>query len=94
MRRRFNDGRYWERTLSGELQAKELENRHPSLTTAAEPHCTRSQMISYVDSDGNEVARVHQYLRPDGKIGAKGRPDPKRLFEDGILYRLVKKRDR
>lgn len=94
IQRRFNDGHYWERTLSGELQTEILKDRHPSLTAAQEPFCTRSQMISYLDRDGNEVARVHQYLRQDGKIGASGRPDPKRLFEGGILYRLMKKRNR
>ena len=94
MRRRFNDGRYWERVQSGELRTEEWDSRHPSLTAANEPYCTRSQMIAYLDQAGNEVARVNQYLRPDGAIGASGQPDPKRLFDGGILYRLVKARDR
>jgi hypothetical protein len=29
---------------------------------------------------------VHQYLQPDGTLGASGQPDPKRLLHDGILY--------
>ena len=94
MQRRFNDGGYWERVQSGELSAVLLEDRHPALTAAKEPTCTHSQMISYRDQNGNEIARVHQYLRPDGSIGASGKPDPKRLFEDRILYRLVKKSHR
>lgn len=94
MRRRFNDGRYWERVQSGELRTEEWDSRHPSLPVANEPYCTRSLMLSYFDGNGTEVARVHQYVRPDGTIGASGRPDPKRLFEEGILYRLVKGRDR
>ena len=85
----FNEGQFWERTKSGELQAKVLEDRHPTLTLANEPFCTRSQMVSYLDG-AKEVARVHQYLRMDGTIGASGKPDPKRLFVDGMLYRLVK----
>ena len=67
-----------------------MENRHPSLTAANEPFCTQSQMVSYRDTENREIARVHQYLRADGSIGASGRPDPKRLLEDGVLYRLVK----
>jgi hypothetical protein len=51
-------------------------------------------MVSYLDSDGNEVARVHQYLRPDGTIGASGKPDPKRLLDGGILYYLEKSKKR
>ena len=94
MRQRFNEGRYWERAQIGELRIKEWDSRHPSLPAANEPYCTRSLMLSYLDQDDNEVARVHQYLRPDGTVGASGRPDPKRLYEGGILYRLTKKQDR
>lgn len=93
LRRRFNDGHYWERAQNGELTEAIIEDRHPTLIAANEPLCTRSQMISYRDPDGNEVARVHQYLRTDGTLGASGRPDPKRLLDGGILYRLVKKRN-
>lgn len=93
MRRRFNDGRYFERVKSGDVTATIIDDR-PAPPNADQPSGTRSQMISYRDLDGNEVARVHQYLRPDGKIGASGRPDPKRLYENGTLYRLVKKRNR
>jgi hypothetical protein len=92
MQRRFNEGRYWERLRAGELTSRLWDDRHPALTLAKEPECTRSQMVQYVDSQSNEVARVHQYLRPDGSLGASGKPDPKRLFENGTLYRLVKKR--
>ena len=93
MRRRFNEGQYWERVQNGELSETILENHHPTPPAAHQPFCTHSQMISY-RKQGTEVARVHQYLLPDGTLGASGRPDPKRLFEDGILYRLVKKHHR
>jgi hypothetical protein len=91
MRQHFNEGAYWEKTKSGEFTEVVLEHRHPSLTAANEPFCTFSQMISYRDSSGAEMARVHQYLRPDGSIGASGRPDPKRVYANGTLYRLQKK---
>ena len=29
---------------------------------------------------------VHLYFRPDGSIGGSGKPDPKWLFEDGVIY--------
>ena len=88
MQKRFNEGKYWERTKKGEYIPVVREDRHPSLTAANEPFCTQSQMVSFLDSDNNEIARVHQYLRPDGTIGASGKPDPKRLLEGNILYRL------
>ena len=88
MRRLFNDGNYWEQAQAGILNSVVERNRHPALPLAHEPFCTRSQQVSYYDSDGNEVARVHQYLRKDGTLGLSGKPDPKRLFQDGVLYRL------
>jgi hypothetical protein len=91
MQKIFNEGGYWDKAKSGEFSSVTLEDRHPALTAANEPFCTYSQMISYRDASDNEVARVHQYLRPDGTIGASGKPDPKRLFADGTLFRLVKK---
>ena len=91
MRRRFNEARFDERATAGELAIAVLEDRHPALTAASEPICTRSQMISYRDPAGNELARAHRYLRNDGSVGASGHPDPKRVYEGGILYRLEKK---
>ena len=90
MRQFFNQANLWEKLRTGELRAVVKEERHPALVQAREPYCTRSQMLSYLDDNGNEVARVHQYLRPDGQIGASGKPDPKRLLLNGTLYRLKK----
>lgn len=92
MRQLFNSGRFWERAQNGEFTTVTLEKRHPSLPAANEPFCTFSEMISYRDHEGNEVARVHQYRRPDESIGASGRPDPKRVLVGGTVYRLSKKR--
>jgi hypothetical protein len=33
--------------------------------------------------DGEPVAIVHQYLLPDGRLGASGRPDPKQVIVPG-----------
>jgi hypothetical protein len=88
MRRRFNCGRYWARLRRGELTATITEQRHPAPEHSGQPHCTQSQGVTYFDKRGNEIARVHQYLRPDGRLGGGGKPDPKRIFENGVLYRL------
>ena len=63
-----------------------MKENHPSPQPASEPFCTRSQMISYMDAQGTEIARVHQYLRPDGTIGGSGKPDPKRMLHEGVIY--------
>lgn len=85
IRQEFNDGKFWERAQRGELKMDVKDDRHPDIPF--EPDCTRSQYVVYYDSDGRFVAGVHQYLRPDGSIGGRGRrPDPKRLVVAGELW--------
>ncbi len=86
LRKIFNNGKYWERAQKGLLRSKLVANSHPSSPRAKEPICTRSQYIIYINNKGQKVAGVHQYLRPDGKLGASGRPDPKELLVKGVLY--------
>lgn len=93
LRRLFNDGRFVERANLGELIVVLLDNRHPSPPKADEPYCTHSQMLSYRLLDGIEVARAHQYLRPDGSIGASGLPDPKKVRIKGTIFQLPRKSD-
>jgi hypothetical protein len=78
MRQRFNDGQFYERTVSGELVIKLRKSKHRDTPPTGEPVCTHSQILVYYLGD-SPVAIVHQYLRPDGSIGASGRPDPKWL---------------
>ncbi len=50
---------------------------------SGEPDGTVSQLVFYL-LDDQPVALVHQYLRPDGSLGASGLPDPKVVVdEDG-----------
>jgi hypothetical protein len=44
--------------------------------------------VAYYETWGNRrrIALVHQYLRPDGTVGASGRPDPKAILDRGTLY--------
>jgi hypothetical protein len=86
IRRRFNEGRYVQRAAAGELRVVVKADRHPSQPKAREPHCTRSQIVSYFDHLGNELARAHRYLRKDGTLGASGKPDPKSLMDGNTLY--------
>lgn len=81
----FNDNEFWGRVQRGELTTAVLAESHPSPPRANLPLCTRSQIVAYFER-GEKVALVHQYLRPDGTLGASGRPDPKRLLLNGVLY--------
>ena len=84
IRREFNACQFWERTKDGQLFAKLARpERHADPSRSGEPYCSMSQTIDYFTPDGERVARVHQYLRPDGSIGGKGRPDPKWLRVGG-----------
>jgi hypothetical protein len=85
----FNESRFEEKLKTGELSQKILKEGHPSPPQAHEPTCTRSQIIAYCDTNDNRIALVHQYLRPDGTIGASGRPDPKTILIDGELRFVV-----
>jgi hypothetical protein len=83
----FRDASIEGRIDSGELRPELLREGHPSPTTSGEPRCTRSQILSFYDYNNTEIARCHQYKRPDGRIGASGRPDPKRVFiRDTVFY--------
>jgi hypothetical protein len=85
----FNEGRYAERQQAGEFAAVVVKDRHPSAPKAPVPICTRSQLILYKDQRRRTVAIVHQYLTPSGKLGASGKPDPKQLWHDGVLYQVL-----
>ena len=84
----FNDGGYPQKVESGELTIEIRRSKHPAPPGANQPHCTHSQILAYLELNGNRVAVVHQYLRVDGSLGGSGKPDPKALLVDGILYFL------
>jgi hypothetical protein len=52
------------------------------------PAGTKSQMVAYYERDATKVAEVHQYLCPDGTLGASGMPDPKYVYADGVIYKM------
>jgi hypothetical protein len=89
LRRMFNEGRYRERLEEGELAAISAGNRHPA--PSFEPYCTVSQTVHYYTRTlprPAKVAIVHQYLRPDGTLGASGKPDPKAIIQGDTMYIL------
>jgi len=84
LRRRFNDGNYLERAISGEFTCC-LRNESTA-NSPDEPLGTRSLTVGYLDREGRRTFLVHLYLRPSGEIGGRGRMDPKWLIEDGAIY--------
>lgn len=53
-----------------------------------QPQCTRGQMVRYQDEARGLLVEVFQYMRPDGRLGASGRADPKRLRLGDTIYRV------
>jgi hypothetical protein len=88
LRRRFAEGDYLNRAARGEFGCC-LATSNPS-GSRDEPPGTRTVVVSFVDDALNRIFLVHFYLRPDGTIGGSGKPDPKWLFEDGIVYAAQK----
>ena len=87
LRRMFNEANIVERASYGDLYFTVEADGHPSPPLSGEPYCTRSQILAYRDDGGREVARAHRYLRPDGRVGLEGRPDPQRMLgDDGLWY--------
>ena len=82
IRRKFNESQVPRMIANGKLRPHYLRDKQledPENRKHPEPPGTRSQTIRYSDSNGQWVVVVHQYLRPDGTLGASGKPDPKRL---------------
>jgi hypothetical protein len=83
----FNEGKYWTRARNGEFTLEHIYNK-PAPARAGQPRGTRSQIVAYINSNGDQIALVHQYLKPDGTLGGSGKPDPKELLQGEILYKI------
>lgn len=85
----FNKSQYPQMIEDGALTAVYLSNRLlPEPRPFQGPKGTRSQTIRYVDSTGEWLVEIHQYLRPDGTLGASGKQDPKRMKINGLILML------
>ena len=87
IRQLFNEGRYWTRARNREFTLEYLYNK-PAPREAGQIPGTKSQIVAYINSNGQQIALVHQYLKPDGTLGGSGKPDPKELLEGQILYKI------
>lgn len=87
MRRIYNKSQYPDMIARTSLTREYLRDSHLKNPKDYQgPYCTRSQTIRYYDANGQWVLEAHQYLRPDGTLGASGRQDPKRLRIGSTIY--------
>jgi hypothetical protein len=87
LRELFRAARILERVESGELDAVVTSQNEPN-PQYNQPEGTVSQTITYFDKDRKQAAQAHQFLLSDGSIGGSGKPDPKRVLYEGVLYYL------
>ncbi len=82
----FKESQYPERMRSGELNQEIIKRSHlQNPGQKRMPVCTHSEVLLYTSHDNKEFVIVHQYLKPDGTLGASGKPDPKKIrIGDGI----------
>ena len=86
LREMFNAAEFDKRAAVGELTVHIVRSR-PAPPGANQVPGTLSQMISYRNAQGTEIASAHRYLQPNGQLGGTGhRPDPKSMLEGGVLY--------
>jgi hypothetical protein len=85
LRRRFNEGRYYERMQSGEL-TPDIHDVGPAPRRFGDD--VKSQMVGYIDAAGRTIAIVHQYGLPSGAAAMDTLPDPMFLFEGGVRYKI------
>jgi hypothetical protein len=94
MRRRFNEGGYWDRMKAGEFEEIIIGESVPQEGILERHPDAVSVKARYRDKQGNDIVEVHYYRLPDGSVIPGKRPDPKLLYEDGLLYHLEKQKDR
>jgi hypothetical protein len=92
LRRIFNEHQYFERVRAGEFKELVIDS-HAAPSVANQPPGTKSEIAEY-RSPTERVALVHQYKLPNGGIGGSGRPDPKQVLHEGVLYVLERQRQK
>jgi hypothetical protein len=89
LRRRFAAGTYLQRANEGEFGC--CLKGDSTIRFGHQPAGSRNIAVAYLNSLGHRIFVVHFFLIPDAstwgwRIGASGQPDPKWLFEDGVVY--------
>jgi hypothetical protein len=55
------------------------------------PQGSHNQKVLFFDEAGNDVANVHRFITPLGKLGGWGTNDPKRIVIAGVTYHQTPK---
>ena len=89
LRQLFNDSQYPQLIEQNQIA---IEKKRSHLLEESElkkkslPAGTRTETIRYRDRKRELYVLIHQYLLPDGSLGASGKRDPKALLRNGIMF--------
>ena len=89
LRQLFNGSQYPQLIEQGKLKRKVVKSRvlkSSDLRNKSLPPRTKSEIIKYYDTKKDLYVLIHQYLLPDGSLGASGKQDPKAILLDGTMY--------
>lgn len=81
---------------AGEFTEKVTEYHLDTIYPEVLERCPGAVSVTtqYINANGLMIAEVHYFRMPDGSVIPGKRPDPKLLFEDGVLYHREKKKQR
>lgn len=86
----FNQSQYPELIASNSIEKitirSALMGNDEVLRKKKLPIGTKSEIIVYRDKGKNLYVKIHQYLCPDGTLGCSGKPDPKSMLLNGVMY--------
>jgi hypothetical protein len=85
LRGKFNRNEGGNPARRARLKVRRVYDEPASPMSKQEPG-TRSIVDSYYDETDRKVMTLHHFLRPNGTLGGSGKPDPKELLVDGIMY--------
>lgn len=92
LRQLFNESQYPELIRKKQLKREVVRSRRlkaPDRQKKSLPRGTKSEIIIYRDPADKELyVKVHRYVRLFGILGASGKPDPKAILLDGVMYLL------
>jgi hypothetical protein len=89
LRHLFSIGEFEERAKAGILTTRvRVGSEHPAPSRLGASPGTVSHMLQYFERSGRIVAMAHEYVLPDGSLGASGQRDPKWLRLEGVTYKL------
>jgi hypothetical protein len=91
LRRLFNEGKYLSKIRQQKLTARSVRCNAVSATSPyigkTIPLGSISQTLELLDPMNNSfIAEIQRYIKPDGRIGASGKNDPKKLVVGNVEF--------